>query len=131
MPKYKINHELTKARISTSKSFTATEKRYLIDLVNADRDAPPSIDPRDERFGMIVCSAVRYALGRMSYIVGTTADFVTENVQNLSTNTLCNINLDYLHERRANNLGMDIDASAWEAMNSIIVAEINRRKAQK
>lgn len=131
MAKPKINHELLKAKLLTSRKLTASEKNYLIDMINADIDSPPAIDPRSDTFGMIVCSAVRYALGRMSYIVGVTTDFVSENVQNLSTNTLCNINLDYLHERRANNLGMDIDANAWDAMNTIIVAEINRRKAQK
>ena len=128
MAKPKINHELTKARITTSNSFTASEKRYLIDLVDADQKSPPTIDPRSDTFGMIVCGAVRYALGRTSYITGTTADFVCYNVRNLSTNTLYNIDKDYLCERAMKNLGMDIDALAWDTMHNMIVAELQRRK---
>ena len=128
MAKPKINHELLKAKLLTSQKLTASEKNYLIDLVNANLDAPPSIDPRSDTFGMIVCGAVRYALGRTSYITGTTADFVCYNVRNLSTNTLYNIDKDYLCERAMKNLGMDIDALAWDTMHNMIVAELQRRK---
>ena len=56
----------------------------------------------------IVISAVRYALGRMTYIVELTVNYVLEEIENDELSDRC---LDVIAEdiRSAKSLGMDCD----------------------
>ena len=67
----KVNKKLLERRIRLTNDFTALEKRYLLTTIGVDDngDVMPFLNPSNEDFGMMLCSAVRYALGRMSYIV--------------------------------------------------------------
>ena len=60
----------------------------------------------------IVISAVRYALGRMTYIVELTANYVLEEIENdqLSDRCLDVIRIDI---KEAKNYGMDCDKAHW------------------
>ena len=66
---------------------------------------------------MLVC-AVRYALGRQSYIVGTTCEFVAGIKDKLSQNCI-NIMIKDIeesikyHHSVGRNCGMDIDERNW------------------
>ena len=68
--------------------------------------------------GMILCSAVRYALGRRSYIVGATRDAVRTYWQSIPPD-LRPVILSDIREaleqarRRGDTLGMDIDEAQW------------------
>ena len=60
----------------------------------------------------IVISAVRYALGRMTYIVELTVNYVLEEIENDELSDRC---LDVIAEdiRSAKSLGMDCDKAQW------------------
>jgi hypothetical protein len=77
---------------------------------------------------MMMCSAVRYALGRMTYITGTTCDFITPLVPYLDMSALQNINKDITEHAEMNQLGMDIDREKWLKLRTAIQHEIAFRK---
>ncbi len=60
----------------------------------------------------IVISAVRYALGRMTYIVELTVNYVLEEIENDKLSDRC---LDVIAEdiRSAKSLGMECDKEQW------------------
>ena len=100
---------------------TETESKMLY-------DQRPKIIPESPTFGMMMCSAVRYALGRMTYITGTTCDFITPLVPYLDMSALQNINKDITEHAEMNQLGMDIDREKWLKLRSEIQKEIAFRK---
>lgn len=63
----------------------------------------------------IVISAVRYALGRMTYIVSLTVNYVLKDIEEkkLSNECLRIICRDILE---AKNLGMDCDRKEWQKL---------------
>lgn len=100
---------------------TETERKMLY-------DQRPKIIPESPAFGLMMCSAVRYALGRMTYITGTTCDFITPLVPYLDMSALQNINKDITEHAEMNQLGMDIDREKWLELRSEIQKEIAFRK---
>ena len=100
---------------------TETESKMLY-------DQRPKIIPESPTFGMMMCSAVRYALGRMTYITGTTCDFIAPLVPYLDMSALQNINKDITEHAEMNRLGMDIDREKWLKLRSEIQKEIAFRK---
>jgi hypothetical protein len=85
-----------------------------------------NIDITDEDFGTIVNCAVRYALGRRTYIVSTVSDFITPLFPYLSSKTLWNIQKDI---KGAYSLGDDdIDKPVWIRMLYNVQAELDKRE---
>ena len=60
----------------------------------------------------IVISAVRYALGRMTYIVELTVNYVLEEIENDELSDRC---LNVIREdiKKAQNYGMDCNKAHW------------------
>ena len=85
------------------------------------------IDPSDERFGQILISAVRYALGRMTYIVDDTAKYVENLIPQLSDNTLQLICKDITRAEELHDLGMGCDRVIWLHLREEIVKELGKR----
>jgi hypothetical protein len=86
-----------------------------------------TINPSDERFGQILISAVRYALGRMTYIVDDTAKYVEGLIPQLSDNTLQLICKDITRAEELRDLGMGCDRVIWLHLREEIVKEIVKR----
>ena len=63
-------------------------------------------------YEQIIISAERYALGRMTYIVETTVNYILEEIENDKLSDEC---LDIIAEdiRQAKNLGMEFDKKCW------------------
>lgn len=66
---------------------------------------------------ILIC-AVRYALGRMSYIVGIVAEYVANNRNELSENCIAIIIRDIEEEiemchRLGQSCGMEVDERTW------------------
>lgn len=63
-------------------------------------------------YEQIVISAERYALGRMTYIVSVTVNYILEQIENDKLSDKC---LDVIAEdiRHTKNLGMDCDKKEW------------------
>lgn len=68
----------------------------------------------DEDFGSVLVCAVRYALGRRTYMPSVVADFVSSIAGELSVRTLTVIKNDILAAKDRNMLGDEnIDAPVW------------------
>ena len=68
----------------------------------------------------MMVSAVRYALGRMSYIGSWTVDEVIRVWDKLSPNTREVIERDVRRAKEDSTLGMPIDAEQWERLLQFI-----------
>ena len=79
----------------------------------------------DETFGEMMVSAVRYALGRQTHIVGTTAGYITSILPHLDAQALCCIERDI---RTAPGYGSEsIDKPHWMALLTKTQEEMNKR----
>ena len=78
-------------------------------------------------FGMMCVSALRYAQGRMTYIVGSTIDFVEKYITYLPMNSLLTMRRD-INEMKGRDFGMPVDRDCWVAFKSKVDAEIKRRE---
>lgn len=87
-----------------------------------------TIDPSDERFCEMLNSALRYALGRKSYIVQDTADYIRPLIPYLDNRTLYIMECDITDAAETNGLGMKIDEETWTDLWKDIVKEIEKRK---
>ncbi len=80
----------------------------------------------DENFQEMLVSAVRYALGRMTYIVGLTVDYIMPMIQNLDLKYI-NIMIDDIDRQREYGYGMEMDRKDWVRLLAGLKAEHDRR----
>lgn len=79
----------------------------------------------DETFGMMLVSAVRYALGRQTYIVSDTTRYITLLVPKLDDKTISIMERDI---REAGNYGSEsIDKPEWMRLLNVLQTEMNNR----
>ncbi len=78
----------------------------------------------DENFQEILVSAVRYALGRMTYIVCLTVDYIMPMIRNLDLKYI-NIMIDDIDRQRE--YGMDMDKDEWMKLLGRLREEKERR----
>lgn len=74
-------------------------------------------------FNMLVISSFRYALGRMTYIVGETVDFLSSYKSEINVETL---RLIIREIEEAKNLGMKMDEEDWLRLRDILKQEISK-----
>lgn len=67
----------------------------------------------------IVVSAVRYALGRMTYIVELTVDYVLNEIENDKLSDYC-LSLIKKDIENTKNLGMECDKQKWMQLKNRI-----------
>ncbi len=89
----------------------------------------------DTTLEQMLISAERYACGRMSYIVGTTVDYILSMLPHLSDWCIGVMQNDMksafeMYERAPGlkNLGMDCDYRQWDNFRKALDAEMERRK---
>lgn len=80
----------------------------------------------DENFQEMLVSAERYALGRMTYIVGLTVDYISPLIKSLDMKYI-NIMIDDITGHSDLGYGMDMDEEEWEKLLSRLRAERERR----
>ena len=96
--------------------------------------------PLDDLMEQMIISAERYALGRMTYTVGDTVDFILPLVPHLDTNTLHVLDTDFRcaeaeNKRRDDDFpgmafdvwGMDYDKKLWLELWKAVKSELERR----
>lgn len=84
--------------------------------------------PVDDDLGMMLNWAVRYALGRRTYAVSATVDYIMPLVQDLNSKTLWCIERDIDdHIKRGWSLGDDCDRENWMQLLRSVKEEIERR----
>lgn len=85
--------------------------------------------PIDADFGAILTCAVRYAIGRRSYMPGLVIDYITSLLSYLDDKTLHAMDRDIAEHERMDDLGdPTIDAPGWKNFHKLIISEINSRQ---
>lgn len=87
--------------------------------------------PLDDTFEQILISAERYALGRMSYVVQMTTEYITALLPRLDDDTLFIMLRDIEdaeRDRFGNGLGMEMDSREWHKLAQAIEDEQEVRK---
>lgn len=86
----------------------------------------PNMIEVDETFGQMMLSAVRYALGRQTYIVSTTVSYIMFLVPQLDNQTIACMERDI---RETKNYGSEtIDKPEWMKLLSALQAEMTNRE---
>ena len=79
----------------------------------------------------ILLCAVRYAIGRRTYMVGEVTGFISPLIPQLSDNALYVIRNDITDAETYKNLGDEkIDAPLWKALRLRAVNELKRRSSE-
>lgn len=81
----------------------------------------------DENFQEMLVSAVRYALGRMTYIVGLTVDYIMPMIQNLKTKYINIMIDDITYQGEYYGYRMEMDRKDWMRLLAGLKAERDRR----
>lgn len=88
----------------------------------------PIVDPTDDDFGAVLNCAIRYSLGRQTYMPHLVMDFARPLLPQLSDRTLWCMARDI---REAETYGSPvIDEPKWKAFLEEVENEIDRRKAE-
>lgn len=91
-----------------------------------------TIAKNDENFGSILICAVRYAMGRKTYMPSVVVDFIKPFVRNLDSKTLTVIADDIKSADDENRLGdPTIDAPVWRSLRGACLDELQKRYAYK
>lgn len=90
-----------------------------------------SININDENFNIVISSAIRYAIGRKTYVPKAVTDFVIPLLSDLSTLTLENIEKDIMLNYENSFLGnSEIDKPIWLKFLEKVRIELDKRKEE-
>lgn len=84
-----------------------------------------SADPASPDFGALCTCAIRYCIGRRTYMPSLIINYLTPLIPKLETRTLVVIATDI---KGAANLGDDCDAAAWNRFLSAVKTEVEKRR---
>lgn len=87
-------------------------------------DETPVIDLKDNDFGCILCAAVRYSLGRRTYMPGLVTDFIKPLLPYLNDNALNNMRREV---SEFGEYGDDCDVQTWMDFLDDVKEEIKKR----
>ena len=88
----------------------------------------PVIDPADDEFGAVLNCAVRYAIGRRTYMPSLVIDFIAPLIPQLSGKTLWCLDQDITEARWEGGYGdPKIDEPGWMRFHEAVRAERQRR----
>ena len=85
------------------------------------------VDPRDDDFGAVINCAVRYALGRRSYMPEIVVNFTVPLVHELTNKTLWAIRRDIAEAQERDMLGDPCDAKDWLRLLAAVEKELSDR----
>ena len=87
------------------------------------------VDVAGEKFGCILNCAVRYAIGRETYMPGLVIGFIQPLLKHISDNTLYVFDQDITDQKYTGGYGnKDIDEPLWLKFHQEIISEEKRRK---
>jgi hypothetical protein len=93
-----------------------------------DSKKKPAINLGDDFFGAVLNCAVRYAMGRQTYMPGLVIDFITPLLPELSSKTLWCFDQDITEQRWFGGYGHpEIDEPGWMRFHEAVRAERTRR----
>lgn len=90
------------------------------------------LEPNEIDFEVVLCSALRYALHRQTYVVGCVTNTIKHYLPALSMKTLAVIYRDIQEaknyaEKLGTTIGADFDEAEWMKLASLVQAEYNSR----
>lgn len=91
-------------------------------------EAMPAYDFADDDFGCILNCAVRYVLGRQTYMPKLVVDYITPLIPYLDGKTLSCFDKDIIEQGCHGGYGhQDIDRPVWMQFHEAVIQEIGRR----
>ena len=97
-------------------------------MTMAKKAKSPTIDLRDDFFGTILNCAVRYSIGRQTYMPGLVIDFITPLLPHLSDKTLWCFDQDVTDAKYyPGGYGASCDEQLWLRFHEAVRAERTRR----
>ena len=101
----------------------------LGDAVTVSVSEPIPVDIKDEDFGAVLICAVRYCLGRQTYMPGLIIGYITPLLPRISDNTLRCMETDLSKPDLYGGFGHEkIDEPIWIKFRYNVQEEIQRRK---
>lgn len=92
-------------------------------------DSEQKIDPANDDFGAVCNCAVRYCLGRRSYMPSLVCGYITPLLPELTDKTLDCFERDIAERKRTGfNFGDSCDYETWDAFYKAVCKEIEGRK---
>lgn len=82
-------------------------------------------------FNLIVLCAFRYALGRMTYIVGVVANFIKFNIDKLDDRAIKIMISEISEANGRNGLGMECDKVSWLDLKRVLEYELLERRGNE
>lgn len=82
------------------------------------------IDMADDDFGCVINCAIRYCLGRMTYMPGLVCDYVKNLLPYLNDKTIGCMERDI---RECRDYGMDCDAVTWMQFLTLVRQQMQER----
>lgn len=87
------------------------------------------IDPTNDDFGAICNCAVRYCLGRRTYMVGLVTQYLSKHLPEMDDKTLYCFKRDIeKHIEYGCDMGDDFDREEWHSFLASVRMEIENRK---
>lgn len=87
-----------------------------------------TVDPTNDDFGAVCNCAVRYCLGRRSYMPSFVCGYITPLLPELTDKTLDCFERDITERKRAGfDFGYSCDCETWDAFYKAVCNEIERR----
>lgn len=87
------------------------------------------VDPTSDDFGAICNCAVRYCLGRRSYMLSLVCGYITPLLPELTDKTLACFKCDIAERKRTGfNFGDSCDYETWDAFYKAVCKEIEGRR---
>ena len=93
----------------------------------ANVKAKPTIDLQDDFFGTVLNCAVRYAIGRKTYMPGLVIGFITPLIPHLSDKTLWCFDQDVTNARWEGGYGDPCDERDWKKFLEAVRVERTKR----
>lgn len=130
-----FDRQLRKAKIyiSPAQAEKTAKRCYLdgatvVEVELAEVTPKPKIDLQDDFFGCILNCAVRYAIGRQSYMPGLVIDFITPLIPHLNNKTLWCFDQDVTDAKWEGGYGDPrIDEPGWMKFREAVRAERIKR----
>lgn len=100
-------------------------------LTEREKTLHPSIDLADDNFGAVLNCAVRYAIGRKTYMPGLVIDFIKPLIPYLSSRTLWCFDQDITDARWSGGYGDPLcDEPLWMQFREAVRTEQKKRGNQ-
>lgn len=113
-------------KINNLKKIADALEMDLIELCDASKRMA---DPSSDHFGAVCNCAVRYCLGRRTYMPSLVCGYITPFLPEMSDNTLDCFERDIAERKRTGfDFGDSCDYETWDAFYKAVCKEIERRK---